>query len=110
MLAGPLASAGEIGTPSWNWSYCCWSGFNGQTATYGQTFVGNDEQLTGVRYQHYNESCCGPWPMRVSIYRWDDAQARAVGPELARSDTTWGNVGCCWFNREISFTQRPVLR
>lgn len=105
----PVAAAGEIGTPSWNWSTYGTFGYC-HTATFGQTFVGNDEQLTGLRYRFYSESCCSTWPIRVSIYRWDDAQARAVGSELSRSDTTWGNIGCCWFDREVSFAQRPMLR
>ena len=107
VVSSAPAVAGEFGTPDSNWSnYGTW-GYC-YTATYGQTFTGNNEPLTGLRYRVYSESCCSSWPMRVSVYRWDVAQARAVGPELARSDTSYGG-GCCWYDRNVDFTQRPVL-
>jgi hypothetical protein len=103
-----LAHGGEIGTPNWNWGswgnlgYC-------RAATVGQTFSGNDEVLTSLRYRVYSETCCSSWPIRASLYRWDDAQSRPTGPELARTDSSFGG-GCCWFDRETSFLQRPLLR
>jgi hypothetical protein len=97
-IVGPTGNWSNFGT----WGYC-------YTASFGQTFLGNGEALTGFRYRVYSETCCANWPMRILVFRWDDAQQRTVGDPIASADTTFGG-GCCWFDRDTNFGQRPFLQ
>ena len=108
MCALPAAVRADIGTSDYNWSnygnwgYC-------YTATYGQTFVGNGESCSGFRFRFYSESCCSNWPFRAALCRWDPVANKAIGPILAQADSTYSNVGCCWWDREVSFSNRVPL-
>lgn len=99
---------GDIGTPTWNWSYYGNWG-HGHTATYGQTFVGNGELATGARFRFYDEHCCASRSFRVALCRWDDSNNRAIMPILAQGDSTYSNYGCCWFDREVTFSGGVAL-
>jgi hypothetical protein len=102
ICALPAAVRADIGTNYGNWSnYGTW-GYC-YTATFGQSLRGNGEVCTGFRFRFYNGSCCSDWPFRAILMRWDSAQSRAVGPVLAQVDSTFGNQGCCWFDREVTF-------
>lgn len=98
----------DVNGPNWNWSYYSYWGY-GYTATYGQTFRGDNQSLTGARFRMHREACCYSWPFRWMVMEWDDSAGRAKGPVLAQADSTWSNYGCCWFDRTINFNQRPVL-
>ena len=108
LCAGSTVARADVGSYFGNWSnYGTW-GYC-YTATFGQTFRGNGEAFTGVRFRFYSESCCSNWPFRAVLMRWDSARSRAIGPVLAQSDASFGNQGCCWFDREVSFSQRVPL-
>jgi len=99
---------GDIGTGTYNWSsygnwgYC-------YTATYGQTFVGNGEACSGVRFRFYSEYCCSSVPFRAVLCKWDSANSRAVGPILAQADSTYSTIGCCWFDYDVTFPTKAPL-
>ena len=98
----------DIEGPSYNWSNWGSWGYCG-VPTVGQSFVGNGETLSGVRYTMYNESsCCDSKPMRVSVYRWDPSSQRVIGQPIATRDETMWNT-CCWYSREISLPGNALL-
>jgi len=102
LCAATAGARGDIGSYYGNWSnYGTWGYCN--TSAYGQTFVGNGEICTGFRFRFYSESCCSSWPFRAVLMRWDGANSRAIGPVLAEVDSSFGNNGCCWFDREVVF-------
>ena len=108
-VAWSASASADVTGPNWNWSNWGQWGYN-NTATCGQTFKGNGEACTGVRFRFYNENCCGSVPFRAVLCRWDSLNNRAVGPILAQSNSIYSNVGCCWFDKNISFAERAPLQ
>ena len=108
-VAWSASASADVNGPNWNWSSWAYWGYS-YTATCGQTFKGNGEACTGVRFRFYNENCCGSVPFRAVLCRWDSLNNRAVGPILAQSNSIYSNVGCCWFDKNISFAERAPLQ
>lgn len=104
-----MAARADIGTSQSNWSNWNAVGY-GQHASIGQTFKGNGEACSGIRFRTQSENCCYQYPMRGMIYRWDSAGQRAVGSPLASADVVFSNIGCCWFDRELQFTTKFLLQ
>ena len=97
-----------VGDPSWNWSN--WNPWGyGQYATIGQTFKGNGEACTAIRFRSYSENCCYSYPYLGLIYRWNGAEQRAEGSALAMANGVFSNIGCCWFDRELQFSSAVLL-
>lgn len=104
-MSSPLltdAALGDIGGDTYNWSSSNTFGYC-YNSTFGQTFDGNGEACSGVRIRFHYNGCCMNVPFRAAICAWDSANSRAVGPILARADSTYGTCGCYWQDREIAF-------